>query len=80
MLKKIKTSIDSITVSSLVLLDLKMPGMDGWDVYERIKALNSIHRIPAAIFSSSEDPEDRAAAQRMGAVDFIKKPAKRMIC
>jgi CheY-like chemotaxis protein len=64
-------------VPDLALLDLKMPGLDGWDVYERIKALNSIHHVPVAIFSSSEDPEDRANAQRMGAADFIKKPIKK---
>jgi DNA-binding response OmpR family regulator len=61
----------------LALLDLKMPGLDGWDVYERIKALNNIHHVPVAIFSSSEDPQDRANAQRMGAADFIKKPIKK---
>jgi CheY-like chemotaxis protein len=62
---------------NLVLLDLKMPGLDGWEVYERIKAINNIHKVPIAIFSSSEDPEDRAHAQKLGAVDFIHKPIKK---
>jgi PleD family two-component response regulator len=64
-------------VPDLALLDLNMPGADGWDIYERIKAINNIHKVPVAIFSSSEDPEDKANAQKMGAVDFIMKPIKK---
>jgi len=64
-------------VPDLALLDLKMPGLDGWDIYERIKAINNIHHVPVAIFSSSEDPKDREQAKKMGAVDFIMKPIKK---
>jgi CheY-like chemotaxis protein len=62
-------------VPNLVLLDLVMPDMDGWVTYERIKAISSLHDTPIAIFTSSDDPEDRAHAQKMGAVDYILKPA-----
>jgi CheY-like chemotaxis protein len=65
-------------VPHLVLLDLIMPGMDGWDTYERIRALSNLHHVPIAIFSASEDPQDRVRAQQMGAVDFIQKPAKKL--
>jgi len=61
-------------VPNLALLDLKMPDLDGWNTYERIKAINNIHNVPIAIFTSSEDPVDKTHAQRMGAVDYIKKP------
>jgi CheY-like chemotaxis protein len=64
-------------VPDLILLDLKMPGMDGWVTYERIKAISNLHHVPIAIFSSSDNPEDKERAQQMGAVDFIKKPANR---
>ena len=64
-------------VPSLILLDLIMPDMDGWDTYERIKAIGNIHHVPIAVFSSSEDPKDVERAQKMGAVDFIKKPTKK---
>jgi len=64
-------------VPNLVLLDLKMSGMDGWDTYDRIKAINNIHKVPIAIFSSSEDPKDREQAKKMGAVDYIKKPIRK---
>jgi len=64
-------------VPDLVLLDLRMPDQDGWETYERIKAINNIHHVPVAIFTSSEKPADKANAQRMGAADYIKKPTNK---
>jgi len=61
----------------LVLLDLNMPEMGGWDTYIRIRDLTKLHKVPIAINSASDDPRDRAHAQEMGAVDFIHKPAKK---
>jgi len=61
----------------LVLLDLNMPEMGGWDTYLRIRDLTRLHKVPIAIHSTSEDPKDRARAQEMGAVAFIQKPAKK---
>jgi CheY-like chemotaxis protein len=64
-------------VPDLALLDLSMPDMDGWDTYNRIREINNINNVPIAIFTSSEDLEDRTRAQKMGAVDFINKPIKK---
>jgi len=61
-------------VPKLILLDLIMPDMDGWDMYSRIKAIGGLHKIPIAFFTSSNDPKDIKHAQEMGAVDYIKKP------
>ncbi|MDR0476109.1 MAG: response regulator [Treponema sp.] len=61
-------------VPQLILLDLIMPDMDGWNTYSRIKAIGGLHETPIAFFTSSDDPEDKQHAQEMGAVDFIKKP------
>jgi CheY-like chemotaxis protein len=66
-----------VLVPNLVLLDLKMSGMDGWDTYNRIQDISQLHRTPIAIYTTSEDPKDRAQAQKMGAVDYIKKPVKK---
>jgi len=63
-------------VPQLILLDLMMPGMDGWDTYSRIRAMSGLHDIPMAICTSSDDPKDLLRAREMGAVDFIKKPIK----
>jgi methyl-accepting chemotaxis protein len=61
-------------VPNLILLDLIMPGMDGWDTYGRIKAIGSLYNTPIAFFTSSNDPKDIQHAREMGAVDYIKKP------
>jgi len=62
---------------NLVLLDLNMPEMGGWDTYIRIRDITKLHHVPIVIYSTSDDPEDRTKAQEMGAVDFIHKPAKK---
>jgi len=61
-------------VPELILLDLIMPDMDGWDTYGRIKAIGGLYDIPIAFFTSSSDPKDIKHAYEMGAVDYIKKP------
>ncbi|MCL1958118.1 MAG: methyl-accepting chemotaxis protein [Spirochaetes bacterium] len=58
----------------LVLLDLIMPGMDGWNTYTRIRELSSLHNTPIAIYSVSDDPKDKEHVHEIGAVDFIHKP------
>jgi len=64
-------------VPGLVLLDLNIPGLDGWDTYSRIRAISNIHKVPIAIFTSSEDPNDKAQAKEMGAADYISKPVNK---
>jgi methyl-accepting chemotaxis protein len=61
-------------VPQLILLDLIMPDMDGWNTYSRIKALSGLHGTQIAFFTSSSDPKDIKHAKDMGAVDYIKKP------
>jgi len=61
-------------VPNLILLDISMPEMDGWDTYNRIKAISNMHDTPIAFFSVSSDPKDIKRAKEIGAVDYIKKP------
>jgi methyl-accepting chemotaxis protein len=61
----------------LVLLDLRMPEMGGWDTFIRIRDISQLHKTPIAIYSTSEDPQDRVRAKELGAVDYIHKPAKK---
>jgi methyl-accepting chemotaxis protein len=63
-------------VPRLILLDLVMPDMDGWNTYTRIKAISNLHDTPIAFFTASDDPKDKQRAHEMGAVDYIKKPYK----
>jgi CheY-like chemotaxis protein len=62
---------------NLVLLDLSMPEMGGWDTFIRIRDLTKLHKVPIAIYTSSDDPKDKAKAQQLGAVDYIKKPCNK---
>jgi CheY-like chemotaxis protein len=64
-------------VPDLVILDLNMPEMGGFDTFIRIRDISKLHETPIAIYSTSEDPKDKSRAQEMGAVDFIHKPAKK---
>ena len=64
-------------VPNLIMLDLVMPGMSGWETFERIKKIGSVHNTAIVIYSGSTDPEDRTHAEKAGAVDYIKKPAGR---
>jgi len=61
-------------VPQLILLDLIMPDMDGWDMYSRIKAISGLYDTSIAFFTASNDPKDIQHAHEMGAVDYIKKP------
>jgi two-component system, response regulator len=58
----------------LVLLDLKMPRMDGLEVLRRIRADEACRELPVVVLTSSEHQEDREAALRAGATWFVCKP------
>ncbi|MCZ6538514.1 MAG: response regulator [Chloroflexi bacterium] len=58
----------------LIILDLMMPGMDGWDALARLKASPASRNIPVIIFSALNTDEDLDKARSMGAIDYISKP------
>lgn len=59
----------------LILLDINMPGMSGWDVLDEIKKLPFRDKIRVALVTSSVDDYDkRKAAEYSTVVDFIEKP------
>lgn len=58
----------------LVLLDLHMPGIDGFEVLKRIKADPVIRTIPVVIFTSSKEMKDVEYCYRYGANSYIVKP------
>ncbi len=59
---------------ALVLLDLRLPGVDGWAVLKRIKANPELYTVPVVVFSASAALYQRAKASSMGAVDYLVKP------
>jgi putative two-component system response regulator len=58
----------------LVLLDIEMPKMNGFELFEKLKELTSISRIPVIFLTSSENKKIEAKALEIGAVDYITKP------
>jgi CheY-like chemotaxis protein len=58
----------------LVLLDLKMPRMDGLELLRRIRADEAAAGLPVVVLTSSERQEDREEALRQGATWFVCKP------
>lgn len=58
----------------LVLLDVMMPGMDGWEVLKLLKLDGATREIPVVIVSVRAEPRDRIRALQEGAVDYVAKP------
>lgn len=59
---------------AVILLDLIMPGMDGFEVLEYINSKGWIESIPVVVVSGSEDEEVQKKCLDAGAKGFIKKP------
>jgi DNA-binding response OmpR family regulator len=58
----------------LILLDVRMPGMDGFGTCRRLKADPRTQSIPVIFLTSAQDKEDRLTGLSLGAVDYIIKP------
>ncbi|GAC1422532.1 MAG: hypothetical protein NVS1B13_13220 [Flavisolibacter sp.] len=59
----------------LIILDINMPVMDGWETLERIKGQHKLKTIPVVLFSTSSSGKDRIFAHSLGA-ELITKPLK----
>ena len=55
----------------LILLDLMLPGIDGWDVCRRLRATSA---VPIIMLTARADLPDRVAGLKMGADDYVTKP------
>lgn len=58
----------------LILLDVMMPGMDGYQVCERLKSSAETSDIPVVFLSGKTAESDRSKGLALGAVDFLPKP------
>ncbi len=58
----------------LCLLDIRMPGIDGYEVCRQLKANSRTKDLPVIFISALGDLEDRLAGFRAGGIDFISKP------
>ena len=60
--------------ANLMLLDLRLPGRDGWSVLAEMKGDTELADIPVVIFSASAAVPQKEKAIKMGAVDYLVKP------
>jgi signal transduction histidine kinase len=58
----------------VILLDINMPGMDGYEVCKQLKSENSTSQIPVIFISALDDVLDKVKAFDVGGVDYITKP------
>ena len=59
--------------SYLLILDIRMPKMDGFEVLERIKADPDLARVPVIVVTTTDDPVDKAKCRALGCEDYITK-------
>jgi CheY-like chemotaxis protein len=58
----------------VILLDIMMPIMDGYEVMYRLKSSSETRDIPVIMLTAKSNPHDRQRFQEMGAVGYITKP------
>ena len=58
----------------LILLDITMPGMDGYEVCRRLKANPATREIPVIFLTAKTEADDEKQGFEVGAVDYIHKP------
>ncbi|UYO00400.1 MAG: PleD family two-component system response regulator [Devosia sp.] len=62
----------------IVLLDVMMPDMDGFEVCRRLKASTRTHHVPVLMVTALDQPSDRVLGLEVGADDFLTKPVDDM--
>ena len=58
----------------LILLDIMMPGIDGWETLTRLKRDQATAGIPVVIFTAREHARGHQKSSEMGAADYFRKP------
>ncbi|MBD2703244.1 response regulator [Spirosoma sp. BT702] len=71
----LNTLANSAVLPALILLDLNMPFMSGFEMLPAIKTIPGYRSIPVVILTTSDQPTDRQKALELGADDFMTKPA-----
>ena len=59
---------------NIILLDMIMPNMSGWEVFKRLREMDSLKNVPIAFLTSIAEEAEKKKAYKMGAADYIMKP------
>ena len=65
---------DPHNIPQVVLLDLKLPKLDGLEVLRRIRAYDATRLLPVVILTSSKEEQDRLSGYSLGANSYVQKP------
>lgn len=57
----------------LMLLDIQMPGMNGFELLEKVRAIPAFAKLPVIIFSNFGDPNEREQSERLGVLRHVVK-------
>ena len=58
----------------LILLDIVMPEMDGWEIFHKVRGISTLYQVPIAFVTSLNETEGFDHAKRIGASDYFIKP------
>jgi CheY-like chemotaxis protein len=61
-------------IPDLIVLDVRMPELDGWDVCKRLKSTASTKDIPIVFLTAFSSDKDREKAKALGAAEYLTKP------
>ncbi len=65
---------DTKVLPQVILLDLKMPKMDGLEVLQRIRADERTKLLPVVVLTTSSEDRDRVESYKLGANSYVRKP------